>query len=287
MVLPVDKPGGRPLPPFVEPQPVCEPVGMPDNPSAVESSVGRVTHTSVIENASLVPGLALARAGAALARAGEMRAIGRPARRHQPGDIYFLGDSQTEGLRVFGGLGAAEGRGRDGDDHATVNDNRGKTTKFFLQRLRSGELDATLADEELVVLNFGGNDITGTRWSAAKIQNYIRGIVRELKRINPDVRVVISDIPVRGRWMDAHPQHKATRETVLNAVNAWLRAGGEGDARFESFPANDFIALRDAQGRPTRLQRPEYRRSGADVHLNRAGYARLAAALRERFFVQQ
>lgn len=190
----------------------------------------------------------------------------RPAPRFDPDRSIVIGDSQSEGL---------EGGGRV---ECKIEDHRGQRIDYFYDLI--GRTPRLVRDRDLVVLQMGGNDISGGRSADAIIADYQR-VVARVHELNPGATIVLSTIPVRGQWLDSRDDRSYARraEATLNTVNTWLvEHSSEG---YEVFDVNT-IAADPAN---PRLQRRDFRRGDpADVHFNRYGYRQIGAAITARFF---
>jgi lysophospholipase L1-like esterase len=182
-----------------------------------------------------------------------------------PERTVVIGDSQAEGLknaRVLPRLGV--------DVYAFG----GRTSDFFVEWFAAHP--NVVAQKELVVFQLGGNDISRGE-SAQHIQDNMLALARLSRIFNPQAEVVFGAIPVRGQWFDAQKRKRkpqiAEREATLERVNAWIATGDHSD--FDSFRVNAIIADTESP----RLQRLEFKRRGADVHLNQRGYAALSRAI--------
>ncbi len=182
-----------------------------------------------------------------------------------PERTVIIGDSQAEGLkstRVLTEMGVQ------------IHAYGGRPSDFFVRWLERHP--QAVVDRELVYFQLGGNDISMGR-SAERIQANMRRLAEIVRAHNPDALVVFGTIPVRGQWFDAlkrkHRPLVAEREATLERVNSWLAQGDHPE--LTSFPLNGVIA----DPEQPRLQRLEFKRRFADVHLNRRGYLAFAQAL--------
>jgi len=184
---------------------------------------------------------------------------------HAPERTVVIGDSQAEGLKN------ARLLPRIGVDVYAFG---GQPSDFFVSWLDAHP--GVVLHKDLVVFQLGGNDISRGE-TAEHIQKNMLALARLSRMFNPRAEVVFGAIPVRGQWFDAqkrkHKPQIAEREATLESVNTWIAVGDHRE--FASFRLNAIIADPNSP----RLQRMEFKRRGADVHLNSRGYAALSKAL--------
>jgi lysophospholipase L1-like esterase len=186
-----------------------------------------------------------------------------------PENTLLIGDSQAEGLRpVLGKKGVKA--------YARI----GKLADYFVQRLATQKaLREQVGFAQLVYLQLGGNHVTrGDR--PTEIRHALCTLVDDIRALNPSVRVVLGEIPIRGAWFDRVSPTGDRREEALETINAWIRGGGDARCAFEPFSSNDVVS----DPNDPRQQRAEFRRKIADVHLNSKGYAALGESFSRRYF---
>lgn len=173
------------------------------------------------------------------------------------GAVVFLGDSITQGWGVdfrksFDGLKLAN-RGIGGD-----------TTRGMLLRLQE---DVLALHPKAVVLLMGTNDIE-TDVPVDAIGRNFQKIVAALKAHDPRMPVIVC------RVFPSSSAKKRPKETIL-AVNEKIAAAVKGDPQFTVLDTYALFATPDGDAIPALF--PDL------LHLNAAGYARWAAALRPIF----
>ena len=173
------------------------------------------------------------------------------------GAIVFLGDSITQGWGVdfkksFDGLKLAN-RGIGGD-----------TTRGMLLRLQE---DVLALHPKAVVLLMGTNDIEVEAPVDAIGRNFQK-IVAALKAHDPKMPVVVC------RVFPSSATKKRPKETIL-AVNEKIAAAIKGDPQFTVLDTYALFANAEGDALPSLF--PDL------LHLNAAGYAKWASALRPIF----
>jgi lysophospholipase L1-like esterase len=178
-------------------------------------------------------------------------------REQDRGAVVFLGDSITQGWG--GGLGAAfpgmrvANRGISGD-----------TSRGVLIRL---EEDVLALDPAAVVVLIGTNDLDEGA-SPETIAGNMRLILARVKQHDPRVPIVLCLVfpssPAKNRPADE-----------IKAVNALYLAAVKNDAQV--IPLDTWSLFADPNGDAPQREFPDL------LHLNEAGYARWAAALRPIF----
>lgn len=186
-----------------------------------------------------------------------------------PESTLLIGDSQAEGLRPVLGKKGVKAFARIG-----------KLADYFVQRLATQKgLREQVSAAQLVYLQLGGNHVTrGER--PTEIRHALCTLVDDIRALNPTVRVVMGEIPIRGAWFDRVNPSGDPREEALTTINSWIRGGGDARCAFEPFSGNDVIS----DPEDPRQQRAEYRRRTVDVHLNSKGYAALGESFSRRYF---
>jgi lysophospholipase L1-like esterase len=170
------------------------------------------------------------------------------------GAVVFLGDSITQGWG--GGLGAAfpgmkvANRGISGD-----------TTRGVLLRL---EEDVLSLDPAAVVMLIGTNDLDEGA-TPETIASNVKQILTAMKQHDPRMPVVLCLV------MPSSPKMKRPA-TAIQATNALYLAAVKGDPQVTLLESYRLFA--DASGDAPIEEFPDL------LHLNEAGYARWAAALR-------
>lgn len=173
------------------------------------------------------------------------------------GAVVFLGDSITQGWGVdfkqaFPGMKLAN-RGIGGD-----------TTRGMLLRLKE---DVLALHPQAVVLLMGTNDIEVGVPVEAVGRNF-RKIVAALKAHDAKMPVVVC------RVFPSAAEKKRPKETIL-AVNEQFAAAVKGDPQFTVL--DTYALFADAEGDAPAALFPDR------LHLNAAGYAKWASALRPLF----
>ena len=173
------------------------------------------------------------------------------------GAIVFLGDSITQGWGVdfkksFDGLKLAN-RGIGGD-----------TTRGMLIRLQE---DVLSLHPKAVVLLMGTNDIE-TEVPAEAIGRNFQKIVATLKAHDPKMPVIVC------RIFPSSASKKRPKETIL-AVNELIAAAVKNDPQFTVLDTYALFANAEGDALPALF--PDL------LHLNAAGYAKWASALRPIF----
>jgi lysophospholipase L1-like esterase len=173
------------------------------------------------------------------------------------GAIVFLGDSITQGWGVdfkksFDGLKLAN-RGIGGD-----------TTRGMLLRLQE---DVLALHPKAVVLLMGTNDIE-VEVPVDAIGRNFQKIVAALKAHDPKMPVVVC------RVFPSSATKKRPKETIL-AVNEKIAAAVKGDPQFTVLDTYALFANAEGDALPALF--PDL------LHLNAAGYAKWASALRPIF----
>ena len=173
------------------------------------------------------------------------------------GAIVFLGDSITQGWGVdfkksFDGLKLAN-RGIGGD-----------TTRGMLLRLQE---DVLALHPKAVVLLMGTNDIE-VEVPVDAIGRNFQKIVAALKSHDPKMPVVVC------RVFPSSATKKRPKETIL-AVNEKIAAAVKGDPQFTVLDTYALFANAEGDALPALF--PDL------LHLNAAGYAKWASALRPIF----
>ena len=173
------------------------------------------------------------------------------------GAIVFLGDSITQGWGVdfkksFDGLKLAN-RGIGGD-----------TTRGMLLRLQE---DVLALHPKAVVLLMGTNDIE-VEVPVDAIGRNFQKIVAALKAHDPKMPVVVC------RVFPSSATKKRPKETIL-AVNEKIAAAVKGDPQFTVLDTYALFANAEGEALPALF--PDL------LHLNAAGYAKWASALRPIF----
>ena len=173
------------------------------------------------------------------------------------GAIVFLGDSITQGWgtdfkKSFDGMKLAN-RGIGGD-----------TTRGMLIRLQE---DVLSLHPKAVVLLMGTNDIE-VEVPADAIGRNFQKIAAGLKAHDPKMPVIVC------RIFPSSATKKRPRETIL-AVNEKIAAAVKGDPQFTVVDTNALFANAEGDALPALF--PDL------LHLNAAGYAKWAAALRPIF----
>ncbi len=171
--------------------------------------------------------------------------------------VVFFGDSITQGWGVdfkkaFDGMKLAN-RGIGGD-----------TTRGMLLRLRE---DVLSLRPKAVVLLMGTNDIE-VEVPAEAIGRNFQKIVAALKAHDPKMPVIVC------RIFPSSATKKRPKETIL-AVNELFAAAVKGDPQFTVLDTYSLFA--DAEGDALPALFPDL------LHLNGAGYAKWASALRPLF----
>lgn len=190
-------------------------------------------------------------------------------RRVAPEHTLLIGDSQADALRPVLGRKGVKAFARIG-----------KLADYFVQRLSTQKaLREQVEAAQLVYLQLGGNHITRGQRST-EIRLALCTLVDDLRTLNPNVRIVLGEIPIRGAWFDSQHPEGDPREEVLATINGWIRGGGDARCAFEPFSANEVIS----DPNDPRQQRAEFRRRVADVHLNMKGYAALGETFSRRYF---
>jgi len=168
------------------------------------------------------------------------------------GAVVFLGDSITQGwhslANAFPNLKVAN-RGIGGD-----------TTRGVLYRLKNDVLDL---DPKAIVLLIGTNDI-GLGAKPADVAGNLESILREIKKFNPNLPVIVCDVMPRSD----HNQHPADRIKQLNSLVA---AAIKNDPQFTLCDTCSIYA--DKNGDCPKDEFPDL------LHPNATGYAKWAAAL--------
>ena len=173
------------------------------------------------------------------------------------GAVVFFGDSITQGWgtdfrKSFDGMKLAN-RGIGGD-----------TTRGMLLRLQE---DVLSLRPKAVVLLMGTNDIE-VEVPADAIGRNFRKIVAALKAHDPKMPVIVC------RIFPSSAKKKRPKETIL-AVNELFAAAVKGDPQFTVLDTYSLFA--DAEGDALPALFPDL------LHLNAAGYAKWASALRPLF----
>ena len=173
------------------------------------------------------------------------------------GAIVFLGDSITQGWGIdfkksFDGLKLAN-RGIGGD-----------TTRGMLIRLQE---DVLSLHPKAVVLLMGTNDIE-TEVPAEAIGRNFQKIVATLKAHDPKMPVIVC------RIFPSSASKKRPKETIL-AVNELIAAAVKNDPQF--IVLDTYALFANAEGDALPALFPDL------LHLNAAGYAKWASALRPIF----
>ena len=173
------------------------------------------------------------------------------------GAVVFLGDSITQGWGIdfkqaFPEMKLAN-RGIGGD-----------TTRGMLIRLKE---DVLSLNPKAVVLLMGTNDIE-VEVPAEAIGRNFRKIVAALKAHDPKMPVIVC------RLFPSAAAKKRPKETIL-AVNELLAAAVKGDPQFTVL--DTYALFADADGDAPAALFPDR------LHLNAAGYAKWASALRPVF----
>ena len=173
------------------------------------------------------------------------------------GAIVFLGDSITQGWGIdfkksFDGLKLAN-RGIGGD-----------TTRGMLLRLQE---DVLALHPKAVVLLMGTNDIE-VEVPVEAIGRNFQKIVAALKAHDPKMPVVVC------RVFPSSATKKRPKETIL-AVNEKIAAAVKGDPQFTVLDTYALFANAEGDALPALF--PDL------LHLNAAGYAKWASALRPIF----
>ena len=173
------------------------------------------------------------------------------------GAVVFLGDSITQGWGVdfkqaFPEMKLAN-RGIGGD-----------TTRGMLIRLKE---DVLSLDPKAVVLLMGTNDIE-VEVPAEAIGRNFRKIVAALKAHDPKMPVIVC------RLFPSAAAKKRPKETILD-VNELLAAAVKGDPQFTVL--DTYALFADSEGDAPAALFPDR------LHLNAAGYAKWASALRPVF----
>ncbi|MEK0437115.1 MAG: hypothetical protein RL444_782 [Verrucomicrobiota bacterium] len=173
------------------------------------------------------------------------------------GAVVFFGDSITQGWgtdfrKSFDGMKLAN-RGIGGD-----------TTRGMLLRLQE---DVLSLRPKAVVLLMGTNDIE-VEVPADAIGRNFRKIVAALKAHDPKMPVIVC------RIFPSSATKKRPKETIL-AVNELFAAAVKGDPQFTVLDTYSLFA--DAEGDALPALFPDL------LHLNAAGYAKWASALRPLF----
>ena len=173
------------------------------------------------------------------------------------GAIVFLGDSITQGWgtdfkKSFDGMKLAN-RGIGGD-----------TTRGMLIRLQE---DVLSLHPKAVVLLMGTNDIE-VEVPADAIGRNFQKIAAGLKAHDPKMPVIVC------RIFPSSATKKRPRETIL-AVNEKIAAAVKGDPQFTVVDTNALFANAEGDALPALF--PDL------LHLNAAGYAKWASALRPIF----
>ncbi len=173
------------------------------------------------------------------------------------GAVVFLGDSITQGWG--GGLGAAfpgmkvANRGISGD-----------TTRGVLIRLRE---DVLAVNPAAVVVLIGTNDID-EKATPEMIAGNLRLILDALKAHDPGMPIVLCEV------FPSSPEQRRPKETIT-ALNALYRAMVKNDPQITYLETWPLFAAPDGNAIPAEF--PDM------LHLNEAGYAKWAAALRPVF----
>jgi lysophospholipase L1-like esterase len=172
------------------------------------------------------------------------------------GAVVFLGDSITQewkGLATaFPGIKIAN-RGISGD-----------TSRGVLIRLQE---DVLALKPTAVVLLVGTNDLEEGA-TPETIAGNVRLILAELKRHNPAMPVILSEV------MPSSASMKRPADQI-KAINALYLAGVKGDAQV--IPLDTWRLFADANGDAPASEFPDL------LHPNAIGYAKWAAALRPLF----
>lgn len=173
------------------------------------------------------------------------------------GSVVFFGDSITQDWgtdfrKSFDGMKLAN-RGIGGD-----------TTRGMLLRLRE---DVLSLRPKAVVLLMGTNDIE-VEVPAEAIGRNFQKIVAAMKAYDPKMPVIVC------RIFPSSASKKRPKETIL-AVNELFAAAVKGDPQFTVLDTYSLFA--DAEGDAVPALFPDL------LHLNAAGYARWASALRPVF----
>ncbi len=173
------------------------------------------------------------------------------------GAVVFFGDSITQGWgtdfrKSFDGMKLAN-RGIGGD-----------TTRGMLLRLQE---DVLSLRPKAIVLLMGTNDIE-VEVPADAIGRNFRKIVAALKAHDPKMPVIVC------RIFPSSATKKRPKETIL-AVNELFAAAVKGDPQFTVLDTYSLFA--DAEGDALPALFPDL------LHLNAAGYAKWASALRPLF----
>lgn len=173
------------------------------------------------------------------------------------GAVVFLGDSITQGWGdkfrdAFPGMKLAN-RGIGGD-----------TTRGMLIRLPD---DVLILRPSAVVLLLGTNDIEVGIPVEAATRNF-RKIIDALKEQNPKMPIILC------RVFPSSAEKKRPRETIA-ALNAAYEEAIKGDPQVTVLDTWTLFATADGDAQPALF--PDL------LHLNAAGYARWAAALRPIF----
>jgi len=173
------------------------------------------------------------------------------------GAVVFFGDSITQGWGTdfkgaFGGMRLAN-RGIGGD-----------TTRGMLLRLKE---DVLALNPKAVVLLMGTNDIE-VEVPAEAIGRNFQKIVAALKAHDPKMPVIVC------RIFPSSATKKRPKETIL-AVNELFAAAVKGDPQFTVLDTYSLFANAEGDALPSLF--PDL------LHLNAAGYAKWASALRPIF----
>jgi lysophospholipase L1-like esterase len=178
-------------------------------------------------------------------------------REHDRGAVVFLGDSITQGWG--GGLGAAfpgvkvANRGISGD-----------TTRGVLLRLRE---DVLMLDPTAVVLLIGTNDLEESA-APEVIAGNLKLMLAAMKQHNPRMPIILCQILPSSASM-RRPADK------IQATNALYQAAVKNDPQVIALDTWSLFA--DATDNAPAAEFPDL------LHLNEAGYAKWAAALRPIF----
>ena len=187
----------------------------------------------------------------------ERRSAWAKQREQDNGAVVFLGDSITQGWG--GGLGAAfagmkvANRGISGD-----------TSRGVLLRLHE---DVLALDPAAVVLLIGTNDVADGA-TPETIAGNVRLILAALKQHNPRVPVILCQV------LPSSPSMQRPADQI-QALNALYLAAVRNDPQV--IPLDTWRLFADAKGDAPAAEFPDL------LHLNEAGYAKWAAALRPVF----
>lgn len=254
-------------------QPAPAAISTSSAPSGALQGVCRAPH-SVSLAAIKPPGIAVLRPGSGLDVQPPCDA------QYAAKDVMFIGDSQS--VETQAGIRRTHAELTQKDSGLDFHSLGGRTTGDFLEWMKTPEAKERIQARDLVIVQLGGNDLSQNH-GATQIVTNLRRIVQRIHAFNPKAKVVISTIPVRLHWLDATRPNVANKiQRRLDAVNRFIMAGGDAATRFGSLDVNKVIARCDARG-AARIeqtcdtgylndQRPEFRRTYMDVHLNDAAY---------------